>query len=370
MKIETILNRAVSGEWLSVVEGTRLFHEASLPLLMQAAHTLRFRLHPLPEVSWIIDRNVNYTNICMSGCKFCNFFRSGHHPEGYVIDFEDLCRRTGEMFQAGGRQLLLQGGLHPKLGLDYYTSLFSGLKKRYPLLKLHALGPPEVVHISRLESLTVAETLRRLVAAGLDSLPGAGAEILSDRVRGIVSPAKCSSGEWLEVMHQAHLLGLTTTATMMFGHTETITERMEHLASLRTVQSQRPEGAVGFIAFILWPFQDEGTRLAKQTQRRYSTSTEEYVRMLAISRLMLPNIASIGASWLTVGVAAGQVALWSGANDFGSVMMEENVVSVAGASHRMDVEGMKRAIAAAGFQPLLRDQQFNYYRSGSYDLPG
>lgn len=367
MKIETILNRAVSGEWLPVVEALRLYHDAPLPLLMQAAHTLRCKLHPHREVSWIIDRNVNYTNICASGCKFCNFFRSGHHPEGYVIDLEDLCSRTAEMFQAGGRQLLLQGGMHPKLGLDYYTNLFRELKKRFPLLKLHALGPPEVIHISRKESLSVAETLSRLVSAGLDSLPGAGAEILSDRVRKVVSPAKCSAGEWLGVMHQAHLLRLTTTATMMFGHVETVAERMEHLVSLRAVQAQRPEGSVGFIAFILWPFQDEGTRLVRQAGQRFSTSTEEYVRMLAVSRLMLPNIPTVGASWLTVGVAAGQVALWAGANDFGSVMMEENVVSVAGAHHRMDAAGMKRAIAGAGFQPVLRDQQFNYFPSGSYD---
>ncbi|PKP16445.1 MAG: dehypoxanthine futalosine cyclase, partial [Bacteroidetes bacterium HGW-Bacteroidetes-22] len=318
MKTDTILNHAVAGKWLSVEEAVRLFYEVPLPGLMQAAHTVRKMIHSESEVSWIIDRNVNYTNICNSGCKFCNFFRTAQHPEGYIINFNDLCTRTEEMFRAGGRQLLLQGGMNPKLGLDYFVTLFRQLKKRFPLLKLHALGPPEIVHLSRIESLAFADTLKLLIKAGLDSLPGAGGEVLADRVRKIVSPVKCSADEWLEVMHEAHKLDLTTTATMMFGHVETISERMEHLVRLREVQRQKPEQSTGFIAFILWPFQDESTVLIRSTGKRYKTSTEEYVRMVAISRLMLPNIRNIGASWLTVGVAAGQVSLWAGANDFGS----------------------------------------------------
>ncbi len=368
MTTDTILNNAIKGEWISATEATSLFEEASLPLLMQAAHAVRKRIHAGNDVSWIIDRNVNYTNICTSGCKFCNFFRSSSHSEGYVIDFDDLCVRTEELFQNGGRQLLLQGGLNPKLGLNYYSTLFRKLKERFPLLRLHALGPPEIVFLSRLESLSIADTLKHLIDAGLDSLPGAGAEVLIDRVRKIVSPHKCSSDEWFEVMHEAHKLGITTTATMMFGHVETISERMQHLVRIREVQSQKPEKSTGFIAFILWPFQDESTTLVRLKGRRYRTSTEEYVRMVAISRLMLPNVKNIGASWLTVGVGAGQVSLWAGANDFGSVMMEENVVSVAGAHHSMDVAGIQKAILQAGFKPLLRDQQFNYYLSGNYDI--
>lgn len=368
MKTYQLLSDAVAGAWLKPDEASFLFREAPLGALMQAAHTVRQSLHNAGTVSWIIDRNVNYTNVCVSGCRFCNFFRSARHSQAYVIDFDDLCAKTEALFNAGGRQLLLQGGLHPSLRLAWYTDLFTALKARFPGLKLHAFGPPEVIHISRLEKMSVEEVLRALIGAGLDSLPGAGAEILSDRVRQQISPAKCTANEWLGVMHTAHQLRLTTTATMMFGHIETVEERMEHLAELRRVQQQRPQGTVGFIAFILWPFQDENTALSRSAHRRFRTSTEEYIRMVALSRLMLPNIAHIGASWLTVGVAAGQVALWAGADDFGSVMMEENVVSVAGAHHSMDANGMLKSIASAGFEPVLRDQQFHYY-NGSYDSP-
>ncbi len=363
-----LLNDALSGRWLTTGEAVFLFSEAPLGVLMQAAHTLRQKVHRGNRVSWIIDRNVNYTNVCVSGCKFCNFFRSARHAESYVIDFDDLCSKTELLFAAGGRQLLLQGGLHPQLGLAWYVDLFRALKRRFPLLKLHALGPPEVMHISRMEGLTVEQVLVALMEAGLDSLPGAGAEILTNRVRGLVSPAKCTAEEWLGVMHEAHKLGLTTTATMMFGHLESVEERMEHLAALRDVQHRKPDGAVGFVAFIAWPFQDENTTLTRLAGRRFRTTADEYLRMVAISRLMLPNIANIGASWLTVGVGVGQAALWAGANDFGSVMMEEHVVSVAGAHHSMDAAGMVRAIATAGFEPVLRDQQFRFYDAG-YDNP-
>jgi cyclic dehypoxanthinyl futalosine synthase len=254
--------------------------------------------------------------------------------------------------------LLLQGGMHPELGLDFYTNLFRDLKKINPRLKLHALGPPEVVHIAKMEGISYRETLEKLVEAGLDSLPGAGAEILADRVRSQVSKNKCTALQWLDVMREAHKLGLTTSATMMFGHIETKQERIEHMTAIRQVQAEKPEGSKGFISFIPWPFQDEGTTLQKMLGTKSSVSSDEYIRTIAISRLMLPNIPNIQASWLTVGKETGQLCLHAGANDFGSIMIEENVVSVAGANFKFDKVGIQKAIREAGFVPQLRNQQF------------
>ena len=258
----------------------------------------------------------------------------------------------------GGDQLLLQGGLHPKLGIDWYVDLFKNMKQMFPKLRLHALGPPEIVHIAKMESLSYTEILKRLIEAGLNSLPGAGAEILSDRVRKILSPIKCSVQEWLDVMRAAHKLGLTTSATMMFGHIETLDERMMHLVLLREVQAEKPAGFKGFISFIPWPFQDKGTVLAKKSGIRNKVTSEEYIRMIAISRIMLPNIPNIQASWLTVGKETAQLCLHAGANDFGSIMIEENVVSVAGATYKFDVKGIQEAICEAGFRPSRRNQEF------------
>jgi cyclic dehypoxanthinyl futalosine synthase len=264
------------------------------------------------------------------------------------------------MFRYGGDQLLLQGGHHPDLGLEFYCNLFRELKSRYPELKLHALGPPEIAHITKLEQSTHHFVLKSLIDAGLDSLPGAGAEILDDRVRRLISKGKCGAQEWLDVMRAAHQLGLTTSATMMFGHVETNLERMQHLVKIREVQSEKPEEAKGFIAFIPWPFQDEDTILKKLKRARNTVTGDEYIRMIALSRIMLPNIKNIQASWLTVGKEIAQICLHAGANDFGSIMIEENVVSAAGAPHRFTAGGIQQSIRDAGFEPQLRNQQYEY----------
>jgi len=358
MEHSTLLQKAISGNFLSLEEGISLYAGASTAELMFAANQLRLQLHLGKKVTWLIDRNVNYTNVCISGCQFCNFYRGIHHKEAYITTIEQYKEKIDELFARGGEQLLFQGGMHPTLGLSFYTGLFRQLKELYPRLKLHALGPPEVVHISQLEGISYKETLVQLIAAGLDSLPGAGAEILVDRVRQSVSRNKCSAVQWLEVMRQAHQLGLTTSATMMFGHIETLEERILHMVSLREVQDARPRGAKGFISFIPWPFQHEGTTLQKQFGITNSVTAEEYVRTIAISRLMLPNIPNIQASWLTVGKDTAQVCLHGGANDFGSIMIEENVVSVAGANYTFDEAGIQQAIREAGFEPQLRNQQF------------
>jgi cyclic dehypoxanthinyl futalosine synthase len=353
-----ILHKAMQGSHLTLDEGVNLYLEASTAELMFAANQIRNRLHPDNKVTWLIDRNVNYTNVCVSGCQFCNFYRGEKHREAYITTIEQYKEKIDELFARGGEQLLFQGGMHPKLGLDFYTGLFRQLKALYPKLKLHALGPPEVVHISKLEGISYHETLEQLIAAGLDSLPGAGAEILSDRVRSSISKNKCTVEEWLDVMREAHKLGLTTSATMMFGHIETIEERIQHLLYIRGVQDEKPEGETGFISFIPWPFQDEGTSLQKKYGITNSVTSEDYIRTIAISRLMLPNISNIQASWLTVGKHTAQLCLHGGANDFGSIMIEENVVSVAGANYKFDEKGIQMAIKEAGFEPQLRNQQF------------
>ncbi len=260
----------------------------------------------------------------------------------------------------GGNQLLLQGGHHPELGLKFYTNLFSELKSLYPDLKLNALGPPEIAHICKLEGRSHTEVLSALKDAGLDTLPGAGAEILSDRVRRLISKGKCTGKEWLDVMRAAHQLDISSSATMMFGHVETIAERFEHLAMLREVQSEKPEYANGFLAFIPWPFQDEETILKNVKGICNKVTDEEYIRMMALCRIMLPNIINFQASWLTIGPKVAQLCLHGGANDFGSIMIEENVVSAAGAPHRFTSDGIQESIREAGFEPQLRDQEYNY----------
>ena len=261
------------------------------------------------------------------------------------------------MLELGGDQLLLQGGLHPKLGIEFYEELFSTLKSLYPQVRLHALGAPEVAHIAKVSKISSRQALERLVAAGLDSLPGAGAEILCDDVRKAISPAKPSVQEWLDVMHEAHEMNLPTSATMMYGHVETPHQRIDHLLKIRDLQARCPEGNWGFIAFIPWIFRSDGTRLEQEGVRSHF-SPLEYVRVIAVSRLVLNNIRNIQASWLTVGKATAQLALHSGANDMGSIMIEENVVSSAGAHNEFDAEGIQKAIREAGFEPQLRDQLY------------
>lgn len=360
MQIHQLLNRALAGEFLSVEEGMFLFLKSPMNDLAWVADQIRRNKKPGNIVTWIIDRNVNTTNVCIANCKFCNFFRVPGHQDSYITTIDQYKKKIEETFRYGGNQLLLQGGHHPDLGLAYYVNLFKELKSLYPDLKLHALGPPEIAHISKLEKLSHTEVLAALIEAGLDSLPGAGAEILNDRVRRLISKGKCSGREWLQVMEAAHQLKLTTSATMMFGHVETLEERFEHLVLLREVQAKKPADAKGFIAFIPWPFQDDGTLLRRHKGIRNTVSAEEYIRMLALSRIMLPNFDNIQASWLTVGKQVAQICLHAGANDFGSIMIEENVVSAAGAPHRFTSAGIQQSIIDAGFEPRLRTQQYEF----------
>jgi cyclic dehypoxanthinyl futalosine synthase len=359
-ELKSLYERAMRFEFLSVEEGMFLFEHAPLTELMYVANELRKIQVPHGKVTWQIDRNVNTTNVCVANCKFCNFYRIPGHPEAYITDIETYKQKIEETLKYGGDQLLLQGGHHPDLGLAFYTDLFKTLKSLYPTIKLHTLGPPEIAHITKLEKSTHREVLKALMDAGMDSLPGAGAEILDDRVRRLVSNGKCGAQEWLDIMHEAHKLGLTTSATMMFGHVETLQERFEHLVKLREVQSRKPEGAKGFLAFIAWTFQDVDTLLQRIRGTRNLTTSEEYIRTVAISRIMLPNIKNIQASWLTVGRQVAQICLHAGANDFGSIMLEENVVSAAGAPHRFTSRSIQESIREAGFEPQLRNQQYEF----------
>jgi cyclic dehypoxanthinyl futalosine synthase len=360
MNTANLLERALNFDFLTQEEGVFLYHHAGTAELAYVANELRKKQVPSGKVTWQIDRNVNTTNVCIANCKFCNFFRRPGHEESYITDIETYKQKIEETFRLGGDQLLLQGGHHPDLGLQFYADLFRKLKELYPDLKLHALGPPEIAHVAKLEGISHTEVLSTLKAAGMDSLPGAGAEILNDRVRRLISKGKCGGQEWLDVMRAAHKLDITTSATMMFGHVETIEERFEHLVWIREVQAEKPADSKGFLAFIPWPFQDDGTLLKRLRGISNNVSGDEYIRMLALSRIMLPNIKNIQASWLTVGKSVAQICLHSGANDFGSIMIEENVVSAAGAPHRFTAKGIQQAILEAGFVPQLRGQQYNY----------
>lgn len=360
MDLQQLLHRALQFEHLSSEEGIFLYQHTPLAELMFVADELRKKQVPHGKVTWQIDRNVNTTNVCIANCKFCNFYRIPGHAEAYITDINTYKKKIEETIRWGGDQLLLQGGHHPELGLSFYTNLFRQLKDLYPTIKLHTLGPPEVAHITKLEKSTHREVLTELKKAGMDSLPGAGAEILVDRVRRLISKGKCGSQEWLDIMHEAHKLDITTSATMMFGHVETLEERFEHLIKIREVQSRKPANAKGFLAFIPWTFQDVDTLLARIRGVHNLTTPEEYLRMIAISRIMLPNVKNIQASWLTVGKQTAQITLHGGANDFGSIMLEENVVSAAGAPHRFTYKSIQQAIRDAGFEPQLRNQQYEW----------
>ena len=360
MHINDLYHKALAFDFLTEDEGIFLFENAALTELMYVADSLRRKQVPHGKVTWQIDRNVNTTNVCIANCKFCNFYRIPGHEEAYITDIDTYKKKIEETIRYGGDQLLLQGGHHPDLGLDFYVTLFRQLKSLYPDIKLHTLGPPEVAHITKLEKSTHREVLMALKEAGMDSLPGAGAEIFNDRVRRLISKGKCGAQEWLDIMHEAHKLHITTSATMMFGHVETLRERFEHLVKIREVQSRKPEQAKGFLAFIPWTFQDVDTLLARIRGVHNLTSAEEYLRMIALSRIMLPNVLNIQASWLTVGKKVAQLCLHGGANDFGSIMIEENVVSAAGAPHRFTSRSIQDAIREAGFEPQLRNQQYEW----------
>jgi cyclic dehypoxanthinyl futalosine synthase len=360
MSLSELFHKALGFEDLSIEEGMHLFEQAPLAELMYVADELRKKQVPHGKVTWQIDRNVNTTNVCIANCKFCNFYRIPGHAEAYITDMPTYRKKIRETIKYGGDQLLLQGGHHPELGLDFYTNTFRQIKQEFPTIKLHALGPPEVAHICKLEKMSHRDVLTALKEAGLDSLPGAGAEILVDRVRRLISKGKCGADEWLAIMHEAHKLHITTSATMMFGHVETVRERFEHLVKIREVQAKKPHDAKGFLAFIPWTFQDVDTLLTRIRGVHNLTTPDEYLRMISISRIMLPNIKNIQASWLTVGKQTAQLCLHAGANDFGSIMIEENVVSAAGAPHRFTSKTIQAGIREAGFESKLRNQQYEW----------
>ena len=348
-------------ESLTREEAYELYDNAPLQLLASVADTIRRNTVSDPSVvTWQIDRNINVTNVCKSGCLFCNFHCKPHEKEkSFITTMAEYRQKIDEALKLGADQLLLQGGLHPRLGIDFYEALFTQLKREYPTLRLNALGAPEVAHIANISNITTLEVLQRLKAAGLDTLPGAGAEILSEEVRKRISPAKPSARDWVMVMHEAHKLGIPSTATMMYGHIESPHQRVDHLITIRDLQAHKPEGARGFTAFIPWVFCSKGTALERQgIAPRFSAT--EYLRIIAMSRIVLNNITNIQASWLTVGKEVAELALNSGANDMGSIMIEENVVSSAGATTRFDKEAMQATIRRAGFTPRLRDQLYNY----------
>ena len=351
LSIAELVEKVRAGERVSADEALELYRRAPTPLLGHLADGVRARKHPNSIVTYIVDRNVNYTNVCVAKCTFCAFYRPVGSSEGYVLGFDELFQKIDETIAVGGIQLLLQGGHNPDLPLTWYEDLFRTIKERYPSFKLHALSPPEVIHLSRLSQLPVPAVLDRLIAAGLDSVPGGGAEILVDRVRKLLHCyGKATADEWLDVMRHAHHAGLRTTATMMYGTVETDEERVEHLLRLRALQDETG----GFTAFITWSYQPEHTELAGS-----EATGVEYLRTLAIARLVLDNFDNLQASWVTQGGKVGQLSLAYGANDMGSVMIEENVVRAAGASYCMDEVEIVRNIEDAGFAAKRRNMHYD-----------
>jgi len=342
---DDICTKIRSGLPLDRADALRLFEEAELTTLGRLADEARRRLHPGNIVTFVVDRNVNYTNVCVSRCRFCAFYRDGNAPDAYLLDRNEICRKIEELVEAGGTQLLMQGGLHPALGIEYFEELFRVIKARFPAIQVHSLSPAEITHIAGQSGLTLEEALRRLRAAGLDSVPGGGAEILVDSVRKEISPGKIGWEGWAEVMREAARQGLPTTATMMFGSRERPGDIVEHLFRVRELQA---EGG-SFTAFIPWSYQPGNTELGGET-----ATGVEYLRVVALARLVLDNISNIQASWVTQGAGLAQVALFFGANDLGGTMLEENVVAAAGCAFRMEREEMTALIRSAGFRPARR----------------
>jgi cyclic dehypoxanthinyl futalosine synthase len=353
-------------------EGLKLLKEADLLQLGQMADSVRKTLHPEGIVTFIVDRNINYTNVCINQCRFCAFWRNENDPEAYLLERDELFKKIEETIQSGGTQILLQGGLHPKLDIAYFLNLLKDIKNRFDI-NIHGLSPPEICYMADMSDLTIQETLQLLREAGLDSIPGGGAEILSDRVRGIISPRKIKSGRWLKVMEEAHRLGMKTTATMMFGSVEKAEDIIEHLNVIRTIQDKTG----GFTAFIPWSFQPGNTELSKRSNpplppfakggsggiaKLYPATAVEYLRILALSRIYLDNIKNIQASWVTQGLKLAQVALRFGANDFGSTMIEENVVASTGVRYSVSKEDIIKAIRDAGFNPAQRNTHYKIIR--------
>lgn len=338
---------------MSAAEAEKLFDSADIMEIGARADELRKKLHPNNEVTYIVDRNVNYSNICGSGCLFCAFYRTTSSREAYILTYREIKEKIEETLAQDGVQILMQGGLHPDWKIEEHEELLRKIKSDFKI-HLHAFSPPEIVHMSRRSEIPIKETIERLIEAGLDSIPGGGAEILVDRIRSEISPNKCSASEWLEVMRTAHLLGLKTTATMMFGHVETIRDRIEHLEKIRRLQDKTG----GFTAFIPWQFQPDNTKLGKSGVKK-NIGSLDYLKTLAISRLMLANVPNIQASWVTMGAKVAQMSLFFGANDMGSTMLEENVVKAAGASFRMSEKEIRRVIEDAGFCPRRRKQDYS-----------
>ncbi|MBW1940796.1 MAG: dehypoxanthine futalosine cyclase [Deltaproteobacteria bacterium] len=349
-RLDNIMAKAAADERIDDQEALALFNDADLLALAALANGKRQKLHPDPVVTFVVDRNINYTNVCVSGCLFCAFYRPSGHAEAYVISKELLKKKIEETMASGGTQILLQGGMNPGLDLDYYVDLLTYIKKNFPI-HIHGFSPTEIVFIAEKSSLTLHDTLKKLIDAGLGSIPGGGAEILVDEVRQKVSPNKCTAGQWLEVMRTAHNLGLKTTATMMFGHLEQPGQIIEHMMKIRDLQDETK----GFTAFIPWTFQPDNTRINVKP-----TTSAEYLRVLALSRLVLDNVPNLQASWVTQGAKIAQVALAFGANDLGSTMIEENVVAAAGINFRLPKDEMVRLIHDAGYQAVQRDCFYNH----------
>src|SRR6187399_260070 len=350
MSVQQIAQKVLDGGRVDAAEALELYNEAPTHLLGRLADTIRFRKHPERVVTYIIDRNVNYTNLCVARCNFCAFYRPVGAADGYVLGFDEILAKIQETIELGGNQLLLQGGHNPDLPIAWYEDLFRAVKARFPEFKLHALSPPEVLHISRLNQVPVPEVIARLIDAGLDSIPGGGAEILVDRVRRLLNCySKASSDEWIDVMREAHRAGLRTTATMMYGTVDTREERIEHMMRLRNLQDETG----GFTAFITWSYQPEHTE-----HGGHEETGIEYLRTLALSRIVLDNFDNLQASWVTQGGKVGQLSLAFGANDMGSVMIEENVVRAAGASYCMDEVEIVVNVEDAGFVPKRRNMHY------------
>jgi cyclic dehypoxanthinyl futalosine synthase len=353
-----ILDRALDGERISGAAALALLESRDLVAVGRVADELRNRKVDPARVTFIIDRNLNYTNVCYTDCDFCAFYRRpGDTREGYLLPKAVIFKKLEETLAIGGTGVLMQGGHHPDLGIDYYEDLFRSIKARYPI-HLHALSPSEIQHIARRSKLTIWETLSRLRDAGLDSIPGGGAEILVDRVRDVISPKKTTSQEWLDVMRHAHRLGMSTTATMMYGHVETLAERVEHMRRIRELQDETH----GFRAFISWTFQSDGNRLADRVPREAMPTSFDYLLTQAVSRIYLDNVDHIQSSWVTQGLKIGQVALGFGADDLGSVMIEENVVSAAGTTYRTTADELVHLIRSVGKIAVQRDTLYREVR--------
>ncbi len=357
-KSTSIISKALDRKQLTFGELMWLYENENLSKLCLIAHSVRLQLHPNKNVGWMIDRNINITNVCTSGCKFCTFHCSKASTKAYITSLAEYEKKIEELFLAGGNQILLQGGMHPDLTIEYYEQLFRDLKNRFPSLKLHALGPPEIFYLAEKSGISLNEVLKRLIDAGLDSLPGAGAEILDNDIRKNLSPHKCSADDWAKGMIEAHKLNLPTSATMVFGHIETMEHRISHLIKIREIQNKKPEGSFGFLSFILWSMQTKNTILSKKIPNINTTTQTEYLKMVALSRIALINISNIQSSLLTIGINTAQLSLYAGANDLGSIMLEENVLSAVGLGFRVDAKQMKKIISDAGFNPTLRNQKF------------